>query len=105
MMTIEEEIQHVINFLSHPAGFDVDLGGMLCIRPIDEYSPPEHWEVDWIENAEVEVSPAFPYEFHKEFSTLEEAATFFVEKRHYMCSGLDFEKIYMYSHTAVAEID
>jgi hypothetical protein len=93
MMTIEEEVQHLVNFLSHPAGFDVDLGGMLCIRPIDESSPPELWEVDWIENIETEVSPAFPYEFAKEFSSLQEAAQFFVEKRRYMCHGLDFDAI------------
>lgn len=90
MMTIEEETQHLIVFLSHPAGFDVDCGGMLCIRPIDENSPPDHWEVDWIENYQAEVSPAFPYEFHRQFVSLAEAAQFFVEKRHYLCYGLDF---------------
>lgn len=27
MMTIEEEIQHLITLLSHPAGFDAGMGG------------------------------------------------------------------------------
>lgn len=90
MMTIEEEIARLISFLSHPAGFDVDMGGVLCIRPIDENSPPEHWEVDW-----TGLEDGMECEYHKAFYSLEEAAQFFVEKRRYMCCGLDFEKIEM----------
>jgi hypothetical protein len=86
MMTIDEEVKLLINFLSHPAGFDVGMGGTLQIRPIDENSPPEHWEVDWEEEDDNLV-----YEYAKEFSTLKAAVQFFVEKRHFMCSGLDFE--------------
>jgi hypothetical protein len=93
MMTIEEEVQALIIFLSHPAGFDVDLGGMLCIRPICESSPPDLWEVDWTENHFAEVSAACPYEYAKEFSSLQAAAQFFVEKRRYLCYGLDFEVV------------
>lgn len=93
MMTIDDEVRHLVAFLSHPAGFDVDISGTLCIRPIDENSPPEHWEVDWIENPYAQVSEAFAYEFHKEFASLQDAAQFFVEKRRYMCNGLDFEAI------------
>ena len=89
MMTIEEEIQHLIQFLSHPAGFDVDMGGQLQIRPI--YETIEHWEVDWEEYLEDGTAARF----QKIFFTLEEAATCFVEKRRYMCLGLDFNKIAM----------
>lgn len=88
MMTIEEEIASLISFLSHPAGFDVDMGGVLCIRPIDENSPPEHWEVDW-----TGYEDGMECEYHKAFYSLAEAAQFFVEKRRYLCYGLDFEKI------------
>ena len=101
MMTIDEEIEVLVEFLSHPAGFDVDWGGILQIRPIDENSPPELWEVDWIENYEAEVSPAFPYEYHKEFASLQEAAQFFVEKRRYMCVGLDFEALLLDEKTEI----
>lgn len=85
-MSIEEEIEMLVTFLSHPAGFDVGMHGTLMIRPIDEYSPPVHWEVDWEEEDDNLVM-----EFAKEFSTLREAATFYVERRRYMCAGLDFE--------------
>lgn len=88
MMTIEEEIQHLITFLNHPAGFDVDMAGMLCIRPI--YETIEHWEVDWEQEEDGVV-----IQYHKIFFTLEEAATCFVEKRRYLCLGLDFNKMYL----------
>jgi hypothetical protein len=90
MMTIEEEIQHLITFLRHPGGFDVDMSGILCIRPIDEGSPPTSWEVDW-----EEIDDGIILNFSKEFPNLEEAAQFFVEKRHYLCEGADFQLIRM----------
>jgi hypothetical protein len=90
MMTIEEEIQHIITFLSHPASFNIDMGGTLSLRPIDEGSPATNWEVEWEESDE-----GITLEFHKDFNSLEEAARFFVEKRRYMCNGMDFEKHYI----------
>lgn len=90
MTSIEEEISHLIYFLNHPAGFNVDMAGLLCIRPIDECSPPIHWEVDWEEVIDnIRCSNA------REFTNLNDAAKFFVEKRHYMCLGLDFDAIAM----------
>ena len=88
-MTIEEEIAALFTFLKHPAGFDVDMGGILTIRPVDENSPPAHWEVDW----EIEEG-GMVCNYHKVFLSLEEACTFYVEKRRYLCYGLDFEKIW-----------
>lgn len=88
MITIEEEVKRLIDFLSHPAGFNVGLGGVLMIRPIDEGSPPTNWAVDWEEEDDHVV-----YEYEKCFSSLQEAAQFFVEKRRYWCEGLDFRKI------------
>lgn len=90
MMTIEEEIDKIVDFLGHPAGFDVDIGGILCIRPIDECSPPVRWEVDWEETLD-----GMQAKFHKEFNDLPSAAQFFVERRHLMCEGLDFFAILM----------
>lgn len=90
MMTIDEEVEHLVAFLSHPAGFDVDMSGLLCIRPIDESSPPQHWEVDW-----TGVEDGMECEYHKQFTSLQEAAQFFVEKRRYLVIGLDFESILM----------
>lgn len=87
-MTIEDEIAALVAFLKHPAGFNVDMCGLLCIRPVDECSPPETWEVDWEHNIN-----GTQCNFHKVFLNLEEAAQFFVEKRHYLCLGLDFEAI------------
>ncbi len=90
MITIEEEIEHLVAFLSHPAGFDVSIYAVLEIRPIDECSPPEHWEVDWTGTED-----GMECEYHKQFTNLQEAAQFFVEKRRYMCLGADFEAIMM----------
>lgn len=88
MMTIEEEIDHLVKFLQHPAGFDVDMAGQLCIRPV--YETTQHWEVDW-----EEIEGTINLKFYKLFGDLKEAATFFVEKRHYLCLGLDFNEIAM----------
>jgi hypothetical protein len=88
MMTIDEEIEHLMTFLRHPGGFDVDMSGVLCIRPIDEGCPPTFWEVDWSE-----IEGDITLSFSKEFPNLEEAVRFFVEKRHYLCEGADFQAI------------
>lgn len=104
MMTIEEEVKHLVDFLSHPAGFDVDVVGMLSIRPIDESSPPDLWEVNWTENVYADVPAALPYEYAKEFSSLQEAAQFFVEKRRYLLYGLDFEQVLIGGESVSVEI-
>ena len=88
MMTIEEEISHIIAFLSHSCGFEVSLYAMLSIRPVSEDSPPSLWEVSWTDFEE-----ETQLEYHRLFSDLEEAIIFFVEKRRYKCIGADFEKM------------
>ena len=82
MMSIDEEVKSLVAFLSHPAGFDVDMCGMLCIRPIDECCPPKRWEVDW-EDPEGQ--------HYKAFNDLQSAADFFVRLRHEQELGIDFE--------------
>lgn len=86
LMTIEDEAKHLIQFLSHPAGFIVDVGGELCIFPI--YEMREYWEVTW-----KVVEDGISIDFNRQFVTLEEAVNFFVEKRRYLCLGSDFNKL------------
>lgn len=100
LMTIEEEIERLIQFLSHPAGFNANMAGLLTIRPTDEGCPPTYWAVDWEDQQD-----GMTLEYEKEFSSLQEAAQFFVEKRRYMCLGLDFESIYLGAETASVEIN
>ena len=86
LMPIEEEIEMIFTMLSHSGGFDLDMAGLICIRPVDECCPPEHWEVDWEIQEETTI-----IKFHKVFQSLREAVVFFVEKRHLLCIGLDFD--------------
>lgn len=81
--SIEDEIKLIIMFLSHPGGFDIDMAGILGLRPIDECCPPQRWEVNWEEGINNNL--------YKEFDDLSSAVEFFVEKRHELELGLDFE--------------
>lgn len=99
-MTIEEEVQSLVTFLSHPAGFNVDWGGILTIRPISEDSPPTDWAVNW-----QETSDDVAYECEKCFNNLQEAAQCFVEKRRYLLLGLDFESILMGAEVVIVEME
>jgi hypothetical protein len=91
---IKKEAQHITALLKHPAGFDLGCGGMLCLRPVSEDTPPSKWEVDWNEWSEFDKDPpaACPYFHHQDFDNLEDAVKFFVEKRHEMSLGLDLER-------------
>lgn len=84
-MTIEEEIQIVYNAIIHPAGFDFDIAGQLCIR---RYEYPV-WAVEWESDFNSHTNPKSLIEV-KEFDDAVQAAKFFVEKRHEMQIGLDF---------------
>jgi hypothetical protein len=79
-MTREEEIQLVHNLLLHPAGFDIDIAGLLWVR---QYEWPR-WAVEW------EISGTTKVEV-KEFDDALEAATYFVNRRHEMKLGLDYD--------------
>lgn len=99
LTAIEDEIKHMVDFLSHCCGFEVSLYTSLQIRPIDEGAPPTEWEVSWKETID-----GVEFESYKEFTSLQEAAQFFVEKRRYMCLGADFESILNESTEVIAEI-
>jgi len=89
---IEQETQKIVDCCSHPAGFDIGNGGMLCLRPTDEASPPKTWEVDWSEWEDdlSKLNQAFPWHHCKNFDNLKDAARFFVEKRRSMKLGCDY---------------
>ena len=82
-MTIEDEIELVYDLLSHPAGFDIDIAGLLWVR---QYEWPQ-WAVEWntpADTSKIEV---------QEFNNALDAATFFVAKRYELGYGLDFDLI------------
>lgn len=81
---IEKEINELLVVLKHPAGFDIDMGGLLCIRPTDECCPPETWEVDWEDWDN--------NKHYANFDNLLDAVEFFVKKRHELEYGLDYDK-------------
>lgn len=68
MMTIEKEVQVLVTFLSHPAGFNVDnvdWAGILTIRAISKDSPPSNWAVNWRE-----ISGEIAFDSEKCFTSL-----------------------------------
>ena len=83
----QEEIAFIVAVLMHPAGFDLDLfGGMLSVRSTDQNTFEVEWDQDW---EELDETPGKRYE---SFSTIEEAARYFVEKRYQYRLGVDFEQ-------------
>jgi hypothetical protein len=96
-MTKAEEINLVKAVIAAPIGYDLDLfGGMLCIRSTGgPMNNEETIEVEW----EV-MEGAKPNKGTASFASteLEQAAIFFVEKRHELRIGLDFEQIDTWQH-------
>lgn len=75
-MNVEEEVKLVCNLLCDPAGYDVDIAGMLCVRQYEYPIFAVEWEVPedlyTPGNKKIEV---------KEFDNPLDAAKFFVEKK------------------------
>ena len=96
-MSKAEEIALVKAVLDHPAGFDLDLfGGQLVIRSGEPVDDEETIEVEWqlMVGAKPDAgSKLFPR------AQAQQAAVFFVEKRHERRIGLDFEQLDMAAHT------
>jgi hypothetical protein len=99
MITIEEEIEHLKEFLTHPCGLEVSVYAILQIRPIDEGCPPTEWEVSWRE-----LQDGVEIDYYKEFNSLHDACQCFVEKRRYLCLGADFEELLMGAEKSTVEI-
>lgn len=85
MITIDEEIQNLIHFLSHQIDFTVTIGhlsiGSVC-------GEEDCWIVTWKED-----DGGMVLECQKDFSCLFDAAQYFVEKRRYFCLGSDFRDL------------
>jgi hypothetical protein len=80
VMNKEQEIDLIHKLLLHPAGYNIDIDGKLLVR---EYEWPQ-WAVEW-DDDDLNIHVA-------EFENALDAATFFVNKRHEMQLGLDFER-------------
>lgn len=84
----ENEIALIATLIKHTAGYAVDLfGGLMCIRSTDQNTFEVEWDIrciDGNENLESKID-------YLSFSTAEEAAKCFVEKRHEFRLGVDFE--------------
>lgn len=85
MISIDEEIQRVILFLSQGIDYTLVIGS-LSITPI--CSDEACWVVNWQEKFDDTI-----LECQRDFISLFEAAQCFVEKRRYMCIGSDFDSL------------
>lgn len=86
-MNKEKEIELVYQIIIHPAAFDLDIAGILCVR---RYEHPQ-WAVEWESYYNPHSEPKSETEV-REFDDPKEAAKFFVEKRHELEIGLDFDQ-------------
>jgi len=85
MISIDEEIQRIIHFLSQGIDYTLTIG-ILSITPI--CSDEACWVVSWQEQIDDTI-----LECQKDFISLFDAAQYFVEKRRYMCIGSDFDTL------------
>ena|SRR5271157_46984 len=85
--TFQEEVAIVKAAIAHPAGFDLDFGGgLIFIRTTDQLTIEVEWkDMKGAEEKEIVDYKSFPVE------QIDEAATFFVQKRHELRLGIDFE--------------
>lgn len=80
----DDEIELICMVITHPAGFDLDIAGTLCIR---RYEYPV-----WAVEEEVAFGGNVGKYNVKEFDEPRKAASYFVERRHALQLGLDFEE-------------
>jgi len=85
MISIEEEVQRIVHFLSQGIDYTLIIG-TLNITPI--CSDEACWVVTWQEQFDNTI-----LECQKDFISLFDAAQCFVEKRRYMCIGSDFDTL------------
>ncbi len=84
-LQFREEVALVKAVIQHPAAFDLDFGGgLIFIRTTDQ----ETIEVEWSAMVDAKV-----HQDHRSFPVeqIDEAASFFVAKRHELRLGFDFE--------------
>jgi hypothetical protein len=85
MMTIDNEIQVLIHFLSHQVDYRITLEHLSIESVCGE---DDCWIVSW-----KEMDSGMELLCQKDFSCLFDAAQFFVEKRRYLCLGADFREL------------
>jgi hypothetical protein len=85
MISIEEEVQRIVHFLSQGIDYTLTIG-TLSVTPI--CSDEACWVVNWQEQFDNTI-----LECQKDFISLFDAAQCFVEKRRYMCIGSDFDTL------------
>ena len=86
----DAEIALVQAAIAHPAGFDLDFGGgLIFIRTTDQLTI----EVEWLDAHNMPTNRNATC--YKSFliGEIKEAATFFVQKRHELRLGFDFEQL------------
>lgn len=85
MMTIDNEVQVLIHFLSHQADYTVTIDhltiGSVCHQD-------DCWVVCWKEQ-----DGNTSLDCQKDFYCLFDACQYFVEKRRYFCIGSDFREL------------
>ncbi len=90
-MNREEEITAVKAVIAHPAGFDVSVfGDRIMIRTTggpmnDEETVEVEWKIPFVKGSKGHGSKSFPR------VQLDEAVAFFVDKRHELQLGIDYE--------------
>ena len=82
MNLIEEEISHLTAFLRQKIGHVVTIDHLVIVSVC---GGDDCWMVAWQEDDD-----GVPLDCQRDFSCLEEAASFFVERRRYLCIGSDY---------------
>lgn len=86
-MNRDEEIELIKKVLSHPAGFDLGLFVTLKIR-----SHSDGYEVAWEKAADPKsLEDEYNKDYYRDFTDLQEAVEFFIDKRYELELGLDIE--------------
>jgi hypothetical protein len=79
---LRAEVDFVTSVLTHPAGFDLDIFGLLWVRPTDQATFEVEWE-DLVDDKKVTG--------HESFTDPQLAAQCFVQKRAEYRLGVDYE--------------
>lgn len=86
-MNRDEEIELIKKVIGHPAGFNLGLFVALKIR-----SHSDGYEVAWGKAADPKtLEDEYNKDYYRDFTNLQEAVEFFVDKRYELELGLDIE--------------
>lgn len=85
MNTIEQEVSNLVGFLCQKIGHVITIDHLVIVSVC---GGDDCWMVAWQEDCDGQ-----SIDCQKDFSCLQEAATFFVEKRRYLCIGADYQNL------------